>query len=261
MSRSTRGIRGVATLQAVADSPNVSLAAPVRGVGEPWVEAVAFCPHPPVLVPAVAGRAAAEFAPLLDACLDAVRWLVSRPRPLLILGSAHPAAPLPDFAPGLADPDLPPSDLPLSLAIGVWLVRRCDPGRIPLPLAVDAYGNLLGPVDAYGRPIGPPPDINEPVLLLVMGDGSARRGPKAPGYLDPRAEAFDTAVVGALAAADVAGLAELDVPLAEELLVGGVGPWRAVGRWAADGEWRAELRYASAAAGVQYVVATWERLR
>ena len=38
----------------------------------------------------------------------------------------------------------------------------------------------------------------ESIALLVMGDGTACRTEKAPGYLDPRAEAYDTGAALAL---------------------------------------------------------------
>ena len=59
-----------------------------------------------------------------------------------------------------------------------------DAGR--RPIAADAAPDECAA--ARPRRLAAPPDR---VALLVMGDGSACRGPKAPGYDDPRAEAFD----------------------------------------------------------------------
>ena len=66
----------------------------------------------------------------------------------------------------------------------------------------------------------------DPWALLVMGDGSACRGQKAPGYDDPRAQPYDDAVARALADADAAALAGLDPVLSAELLVAGRAPWQ-----------------------------------
>ena len=55
-----------------------------------------------------------------------------------------------------------------------------------------------------------------------MGDGSARRTVKAPGYLDPAAEPFDARVATALAAGDAGALAGLDPAEGERLLAAGV---------------------------------------
>jgi hypothetical protein len=240
---------GVDTLHHVISDGEVD--ALVRGELRP--AAVAFCPHPPVLIPAIARKAAAEFAPLLAACDDAVQWLTERAAVVGIVGSRVPTAPVSHFAPGVAAHDLPPDDLPLSVAIGWWLIDRVAPAHDRFAVAVDPDGGraalLRSEVQATEGPVG----------LLVMGDGSARRGPKAPGYVDPRAEPFDAAVSAGLAAADRTTLANLDVAAATELLVAGVGPWRAVARWTAEGEWTASVRYADASAGVQYIVATWAR--
>lgn len=53
--------------------------------------------------------------------------------------------------------------------------------------------------------------------LLVVANGSATRTEKAPGYLDPRAEAFDEELRQAILAADPVRLRALDPALAEEL--------------------------------------------
>ena len=52
---------------------------------------------------------------------------------------------------------------------------------------------------------------------MLLGEGSARRTVKAPGYLDARAEPFDTAVADALAAGDPQRLLGLTGPGAELL--------------------------------------------
>jgi hypothetical protein len=94
--------------------------------------------------------------------------------------------------------------------------------------------------------------------LLIMGDGSARRGLKAPGYDDPRAEPFDASVATALAKADREALLALDPALAEDLMAVGRAPWQALAAAAEDGRtWHGELLYARAPYGVGYHVATW----
>jgi hypothetical protein len=44
------------------------------------------------------------------------------------------------------------------------------------------------------------------VGVVALGDGSARRSEKAPGYVDPRAAAHDADVAAALAGGDAEGL-------------------------------------------------------
>ncbi|MFC7479407.1 hypothetical protein ACFQX7_04125 [Luedemannella flava] len=92
--------------------------------------------------------------------------------------------------------------------------------------------------------------------LLVMGDGSACRGEKSPGYADPRAEPFDSAVATALAAADSSALLALDPVVAAELRVAGRAPWQVLAS-AASGSWRGSLLADEVPYGVAYFVATW----
>ena len=210
---------------------------------------MAICPHPPLLVPTVAGAAAFETDDLRAACDLAVgRMLSASPRQVVIIGSDGGPLGLRAYAPGA--PDLPDYDLALPLVIGSWLLDRADAWGAARRLVV---------VRADGSPVGSWPDLSEPTGLLVMADGSARRSAKAPGYLDERAVPFDAAVTTALASSDLAFLAGLDVKLAGELLVGGVGPLKALARLAAGVPWRAGVLYDAAPYGVQYTVAAWSR--
>jgi len=99
--------------------------------------------------------------------------------------------------------------------------------------------------------------IVEPKLVVVMGDGTARRSRAAPGYWDERAEGFDAAVLAALAAGDSAALAALDLELAAELLCAGAPVWAAAGALLSGAPMDAEVRYEEVPFGVQYIVASW----
>jgi hypothetical protein len=92
-----------------------------------------------------------------------------------------------------------------------------------------------------------------------MGDGSARRGQKAPGYDDPRAKPYDDAVARALGSADLSFLAGLDPALSDELMVAGRAPWQAMAETVrcTAVPWRGELLYYGAPYGVAYFVAAW----
>ncbi len=100
--------------------------------------------------------------------------------------------------------------MPLSLQVGVWL----SPGEPDF--SADVPRHQSGP-----RAGGPVADLPEPTGVLVMGDGSARRSLKGPGYLDDRAERFDATVVMALADGSPQSLAALDLELAHQLLAAG----------------------------------------
>jgi hypothetical protein len=211
------------------------------------ISAVAFCPHPPLLVPEIASGASNEAELLRSACVDALaRLLATGCTQLVIIGGESPARGLRGFAPGVQG--LPDADLPPSLAIGDWLLDRA--GATPARRFVG--------VRPDGTPTSEWPALDERTGLVVMGDGSARRSAKGPGYLDDRAEGFDDLVVSGLAAADVRVLADLDEVLAAELLVAGIGSWKAAARIiGGERRWQGEVLYADAPYGVTYVVACW----
>ncbi|GIJ35398.1 class III extradiol dioxygenase subunit B-like domain-containing protein [Verrucosispora sp. WMMD703] len=238
--------------------------------------AAAVCPHPPLLIPEIAGAAASELDDLRAACDAAVaRLLDSEARTVLVIGAGDRGADLDSpfrgsFAPWgvplevrLGDhPDgLVGSDhLPLSLLVGAWLLGRRPPARIRgMSWRMTTVG-ATDPVETcaeLGARLGP----DQPWALLVMGDGSACRGEKAPGYADPRAEAYDETVARALADADGDALLGLDPALSTQLKVAGRAPWQVLAgaARAAGGRWRGELRYHAAPYGVGYLVANWER--
>lgn len=98
--------------------------------------------------------------------------------------------------------------------------------------------------------------------LLVLADGSACRGEKAPGYVDSRAHDFDAGLTSAVEDGDWQALCDLDAGLAAELLVQGRTAFQVLGaamRHASGA--RADLRYADDPFGVLYLVATWNRPR
>ncbi|MCK7626141.1 class III extradiol dioxygenase subunit B-like domain-containing protein [Streptomyces sp. RS10V-4] len=238
--------------------------------------AAALCPCPPLLVPEVAAGAAPELEPVRAACLDAVGVLAAaRPDRLIVLGPARAEAGAqrhPQGAPGTfrdfgvaLDVTLGPAGpepaerptgprLPASLAVGAWLLSRTQWSDAPVEGV--AVGERL-PADRC-LPLGRELAAAAPrVALLVLGDGSARRSVKAPGYFDERAEAFDTAAFRALGGADTAALAALDEELAAALLVSGRSCWQVAAGAAEDAGLRGQLLGEDAPYGVGYAVAAW----
>jgi len=224
------------------------------------ISGVAFCPHPPALIPAVAQRATAEFEDLLTQCDRAITDVRStRPDRLVLLGSGPRSREYPPSAWGsLAGFGVPvevhlapggdsADRLPLSLTVGAWLINRAlgpRSGAIGFAVGPDFFeSRVAGQLDGA---------IDERVGLIVMGDGTARRSRAAPGYWDKRAEGFDAAVLAALAAGDSAALAALNLQLAAELLCAGAPAWVAAGV-----RMDAEVLYAEVPFGVQYIVAGW----
>jgi hypothetical protein len=101
-------------------------------------------------------------------------------------------------------------------------------------------------------------ELVEPTTLVVMADGSARRGEKAPGHLHPDAIAFDDRVEAALRNGDAAALATLDPDLGEELWCDGIPGFRVLGEATRGRRVTAEVSYADAPYGVAWWVARWE---
>jgi hypothetical protein len=219
------------------------------------------------LVPQLAAGAAAETEELRQACLSAVGHLHDASADQLVVvgngpipGAADPTArgslagygaPI-EVALGSRPSDGPPV-LPLSVTIGVWLLRETGHAglvhaRVVRDQATPAECAAIGArIAAFpGR-----------TALLVMGDGSARRETRSPGYVDERAIPFDDEVVAALAKGDPAALAGLDPALATELSAVGRAPWQVLAGAAAGQQWHADLLYADAPYGVGYFVATW----
>jgi hypothetical protein len=197
------------------------------------VKAVAFVPSAPLLL---IGAGPADLRVCLDEALAVLTGDV------VVVG----AAPRPGWWEGSVD--LTP--------YGV----RGAPAGDALPLALAVGRTLLGarPHRLWGVPAdGQPDGLPEADSLLVVADGTATRSEKAPGHLDPRAEAFDHAVATALDTADGAALRALDPELASELWVGGLAAWRAAA--AVPGPWHGAVTYAQAPYGVGYVVAVWTR--
>ncbi|MGW2049026.1 class III extradiol dioxygenase subunit B-like domain-containing protein [Streptomyces sp. NPDC001858] len=235
--------------------------------------AAAVCPCPPLLVPEVAAGAAPELDAARTACSDALAVLAAaRPDRLVVVGPAEESARGPHLegAPGSfrgfgvdlsvrlgrgdGEGSASPRGLPPSLAVGAWLLERT--GWSDAPIEGLGVGEALTAERCLeaGREIA---GAAKRVALLVMGDASACRTLKAPGYLDERAVPFDAEVARALGAADVAALKALDPELASELKVSGRAPWQVLAGAAEDAELTGVLLYEDAPYGVGYVVATW----
>jgi hypothetical protein len=237
----------------IADPDEPAVWDPLRTV------AVAFCPSPPLLVPEVEGREAAETAEVRRACHEAVeRMLAQRPEVVLVVGGG--AGPGVRFGPGdrrslhgygvdrevafhgtcRADG----RDLPLAHTVGAWLLDEAGFRGTRVGVGPADLGTLVR-------------DLPGPLGILAMGDGSARRTVKAPGYLDEAAGPFDAAVAAALATGDPEMLAELDLAEGERLLAAGATTWQAVGAALRGREVAAVLHLDAVPFGVGYLVADW----
>jgi hypothetical protein len=98
----------------------------------------------------------------------------------------------------------------------------------------------------------------EPTTLVVMADGSASRGEKAPGHLHPEALAFDDRIDAALRSGDVDTLAAIDEHQAVELWCEGAPGFHVLAEVARGRRIEAEISYADAPYGVAWWVARWD---
>jgi hypothetical protein len=221
------------------------------------ITAAALCPSPPLLHPALTGRDVVVPG-LRAACAEAARWLLrDDPAVIVVVGTAaaagewdgagrlDPAA----FAPGPGRSVT--SSLPLSLGLGALLLDQAGyhgPRRL-LAVGQDDPAQACAAVGAglaaaSGRS-----------ALLVMGDGSARRSPKAPGYLDPRAAGFDAEVERAVRSGDLSPLLGLDQALARDLMATGRPAWQVLAGALRGLAPAAEVLYCDDPFGVSYLVA------
>ncbi|ROO83605.1 hypothetical protein EDD29_1111 [Actinocorallia herbida] len=216
--------------------------------------AAAVCPHPPLLIPELAGVAAPELDALRASCLRAV-GSVAGSGELVVVGGAERTREYPGTASGTFAPyglDLRVGDgepvLPLSLTVGRWLLN----GREPSAFQAVAFDAPVEECLELGERLA-----GKDVALLVMGDGSACRDEKAPGHLDERAEPYDREVARALGEADAAALGLLDPGLSDELMAAGRAAWQVLAGAARGRRFSAELLADEAPYGVGYFAAVW----
>lgn len=219
-----------------------------------------ICPHPPLLFRELAGRqdAAAE---LRAACLSVLTEVMhSQPERVLVVGGANQsrsweASLLPRVRRFGCAGVLEHGDLPLSLGVGVRLLETAGwTGPVEMfSVAWDASpGEVLTVADSLASAPGPN-------VLLVLGDGSARRSEHAPGYVDKRAFEFDAATSVVLAAGDAEGLLAVDSAVARELMAGGRAAFQVMASVVRrQGNVPAPtVTYEGDPFGVMYHVATW----
>ena len=226
---------------------------------------VAVLPEPPLLLPELATGAGEETAGLRDACRKAAGRLGAAARSWIAVGAD--AGGRRTVAPGARGS---------FVGFGVDVVVGLSPDAegpvdpdLPLPLLVAGWARDGMDVSIRGELVAPDTDpascvalgaalAEEPVGLLVVGDGAAMHGEKAPGYRDERAGPFDAAVAAALRDADPAALAALDPDLALQLWASGRAPWQVLAGATRGRAWRGELLHSSMPFGVAYHVAVWE---
>ena len=239
----------------------------------PVLTTVVVLPEPPLLVQALAGRAADETVDLRAACIAAAARLADAAPEWVAVGAdaggrrtVGPEARGSfvgfgvDLVVGLdtAGSSAPVDPrLALPLLVAGWAAAATGArvrirGELVAPLASPADCAALG--GALAAELAGDPT---PTGLLVLGDGAATHTERAPGHFDPRAADFDAGVAAALRDADSAALAGLDPGLAAELWAAGRAPWQVLAGVTAGSSWCGELLHSSIPFGVAYHVAVW----
>jgi hypothetical protein len=232
--------------------------------------AAALCPAPPLLARELTG-ADPVLPELRTACLDATAALLAAsPDLVAVVGVAAQTRhwdsrrrlDLGPYAPALR-----------SAPIGTGEADGDPEGRAPIPLPLGLGGRLLDQAGyrasralhsvsdqasawdcaALGAQLA---TAAGRVALLVMADGSARRGVKAPGHLDERSAPFDEAVERAVRAGDMARLLALDADLARELMATGRPAWQVLAGALAGRQPTCDILYSGDPFGVAYLVAS-----
>jgi hypothetical protein len=224
-----------------------------------------LCPSPPLLARELTGRAIV-LPELRDACAAAVAHLVKADSDVVaVVGAGHGTATwdadarldVPSYAPSAGKTTGTP-DLPLALGLGAMLL---DNAGYAGPRLLQAVGEDEPPPSCLrlGESLAA---LSPRMGLLIVGDGSARRGPSAPGHFDERARPFDAEVAHAISGGDMAALAALDPALARELMATGRPAWQvlagALGIGPESGPPSTEILYADDPFGVAYLVAVIE---
>lgn len=181
---------------------------------------IAIVPSAPVLVPELAGAAAAEVTDLTGAVLAAAALLPAR---WIVVGVAERDDVLgPDTAgtfagfgvdvrvrlsPGAGS--LPPADLPLCALVAGWVRGQVRP-EASAQARVYSAGHDAATALALGRRLRAELDgAPEPTGVLVVADGANTLTPAAPGGYHPGNAEAQLALDDALATGDLAALARL----------------------------------------------------
>jgi hypothetical protein len=141
--------------------------------------------------------------------------------------------------------------LPLALGIGAGLLDEAGYAGPRVLRAIDEAAPAQDCLLA-GASIA---ELAPRVALLIVGDGSARSAPSAPGYFDERSQEFGRDVESALRRGDMAALAALDAGLAAELMATGRAAWQVLAGAVGTGRHApGDVLYADAPFGVAYYV-------
>ncbi|TDP42471.1 hypothetical protein DFR75_1011583 [Nocardia ignorata] len=255
----------------------------------------AVCPHPPALIPAVGGAAAAELDGLRAACIESIRrlrvpkfgaesdgWAVSTseefhsdptlPDLLVIVGCDETTTAYEstktfgslrrygiawDWDIAWCRDDLSSLPLPLSLSVGVWLLTAHGPTGM-FSRRVD-YQSISFDASAEECAIsGKDLAAQEAnVAMLVVGEAAPLEQPTTHTAI--RAADYNDALTRAFAQVDTTALSQLDPVESQTLKATGRAAWQVLAGAAAGRELEGHVLTDSASHNRGFVVASWTR--
>lgn len=236
-----------------------------------------FVPSAPALVPDLSGPGADDVEAVRTAALDALKRVGSAPggpaTRWIACGSSIGGQPYstPDgrgsFAAfgvdrrvgldGYDGGDAADPSWPTSMLMAGWYREAAGLGALT-PLVVDVDATVEQTVDLGASLRRRLDESDEPVALLVIGDGATSLSPRAPGGGDaPQAHDLQARIDAALGRADRAALTALPVAECDRWCVSGRAVWQVIAAALTDTPMTARLDYADAPLGVGYTVATW----
>jgi hypothetical protein len=223
--------------------------------------AVAIIPSAPVLIPALAGAAAAETSDLREAVLTAAATLPDRWLAVGVDGTDAVVAPdsAGTFAGYGADlrvklsPTAREVDrLPLCALITGW-VRGLVRSRASAEVHVFARDHDADTAVAHGQALRTTVDeAAEPIGVLVVADGAHTLTPSAPGGHDPSSVEMQAALDDALAAGDAAALRRLPASITGRVA------WQVLSGLIEPAPRCAKELYRGAPYGVGYFAGVWQ---
>lgn len=228
------------------------------------LSAIAIVPSAPVLVPELAGTAAAEVADLAAATLAAAallpdRWVVVGTGPDDDVLGPDTVGTFAGFGADVrvrlspqADEAAPPPALPVCALLAGWVRGQAQPhasAQVRVYRADHDAGTALG----LGAQLRAEIDrLAEPIGVLVVADGANTLTPAAPGGYDPDNADAQRALDDALAAGDIGALRRLP-----RQILGRVA-FQVLAGLAEAGPRSAKELYRGAPFGVGYFAGAWQ---
>lgn len=227
------------------------------------LSAIAIVPSAPVLVPELAGAAAAEIADLSAAVNAAAaflpaRWIAIGVGPMDIVVGPDAVGSFAGFGVDLrvqlapTDTAITPRELPLCALMAAWVRGQVRPDA-EAEVRVYAVDHDLDEASARGKALRAEIDAeSEPIGVLVVADGVNTLTSGAPGGFHPDSAEFQLSLDDALASGDVVALRGLPAQV-----LGRVA-FQVLGGLAEPGPRSAKELYRGAPYGVGYFAGVWQ---